>query len=255
MTSFIPKRADSFAEAWELVQVEGAALIKVPDTSSSGSEQAGGHFMGSHLVSMGDPFVVSAKPNARITYAAHTELLLAHTDGFGYGKNRPDYLGLHCVSPSLNGGDSFILDGYALLEKLALNPEHADLLDWMWTVPIDQTKNQEAPYVAPILSKTPSGRTWISQNHFYQKPTIEGEEGSSHQSMIDRWIAVLKAESEQSVRFQLESQDCLFADNYRILHGRDAYFNDTSFRVLHRLWMWSSQSIGVPEASAALSGV
>jgi hypothetical protein len=41
----------------------------------------------------------------------------------------------------------------------------------------------------------------------------------------------------------------LVVDNYRLLHGRDAY--EDLQRMLWRIWVWTTDSLGVPDLPLA----
>lgn len=250
-TNFVPQRTADPTEAWEWVQQDGAAILNEENLSAEGTLQAGRAFIGNKLLAMGDPFPVKAEPSPRISYAPISERLPSHTDGFGYGDKTPDYICLHCILQSAEGGDSFLIDGYSLLDQLVQDPEQKLFMEWMRTLPIDQTKTDREAYIGPILRETVSGRQQIRRHPYYQKPAAEYGDPTEQQRMIDQWSSLLQQWDEKAARFKLFPGDVLVIDNYRMLHGRDAYVNkEGSLRVLNRLWLWSTASFGAPEQSA-----
>ena len=45
-------------------------------------------------------------------------------------------------------------------------------------------------------------------------------------------------------RFKLHVGEALLVDNYRLLHGRDRYFDLQ--RRMYRVWCWTRNPIGLP---------
>ncbi len=252
MISFVPQKTPNPTQAWELLTQQGAVILVEPDTTPEGSLKACHQVLGTALQSIGDAFPVKAGHDPRITYSPSAEPLPSHTDGFGYGGGLgPDYIGLHCIIQSAQGGDSYLLDGYALLEKMSDQPEHEDLLDGMWSEAIDQTKTGREPYIGPLLRKTSQERVWIRHHPLYLEPAPDATDPAHQQQMIERWQQLLDQENEAALRFKLEPGDLLFLDNYRCLHGRDAFGTEIrSERLLHRIWMWSTACAGIPERTA-----
>ena len=63
--------------------------------------------------------------------------------------------------------------------------------------------------------------------------------------MIDAWHQAAERVAEQAPRFKLAPGQAVVVDNYRMLHGRDAYTDPS--RLLWRVWVWTSGSLGVPD--------
>ncbi len=269
MTSIIPERTADPREAWDLVKRDGAAILRWEDLTEAGTTAAGYAFMGEHLRGIGQVHRVTSEPPKKIKAVPPTETLLAHTDGFAYGPRNPDYLTLHCIVQSPEGGESFLIDGYALLERMASDPnntftiagQQANAAQWLHTEVVEQTEVSEKGFVmeeryfASIVQTRPNGRRWI-RNHPYHRPHPQAPDPAGQQALIDFWMSTLRTEAAAVERFKLYPGDALFVDNYRVLHGRDPYLAKSvgempngrlCQRILHRLWMWSPDAAGIPE--------
>ena len=84
--------------------------------------------------------------------------MVPHNDGFGFGDFGPDYLFLWCGRPDAAGdGASFLVDGLALLEQLAADPDYADVARFAWDTDIDQSEpNFPLAAHAPIARRLPA---------------------------------------------------------------------------------------------------
>jgi alpha-ketoglutarate-dependent taurine dioxygenase len=163
-----------------------------------------------------------------------------HTDGFAYGAQAPDHFLLSCVRDGDTGGESVMIDAYALLDVLRVaDPE---LHDFVTTVDVDQTEPGMRPFVAPLVLALPTGRVAVRTPAFCAVAP-DSADPDRDQQMIDRWFAALEAVRSQAHRFRMSPGDLICIDNYRVLHSRDAY---TGPRKLWRVWVWTDLGNGVP---------
>ncbi len=167
----------------------------------------------------------------------HTTPLPAHTDGFGYGDFYPDYFLLTCVQSCAAGGESFLVDGYAILRSLAANPATAWAVDELDKIAVDHTETGMQPAVGPILQFTPKGRRMVRKT---MQQTVLAQAAARAQQMVDIWRDTVEAAAADAPRFKLQPGQAVVVDNYRMLHGRDAY-RDLQ-RLMWRVWIWTTAS-------------
>ena len=180
----------------------------------------------------GKHFDVLSKPNANDL--AYTSLgIKAHTDN-PYRKPMPGIQILHCISNEANGGDSSLVDGYAVANFLKINePEMYEILtntdvlfkfvdkdiileNYGKLIELDHNGNylqsrfsgrlDYVPYLEPLkLEKFYEARKKLY--HLYESEKFE-------------------------LNFRLESGMLMMFDNIRVLHGRTEYDVNTGFRHL-----------------------
>ena len=165
---------------------------------------------------------------------AYTSLgIKAHTDN-PYRKPMPGIQILHCISNEADGGNSSLVDGYAVAEYLKKNePDMFEILtttnvlfkfidkdvileNWGKLIELDHNDNYLQSRFSGRLDYVP-----------YLKP-----------SQLKRFYEARKKlyhlyESEEfELNFRLESGMLMMFDNIRILHGRTEYDVNTGFRHL-----------------------
>ena len=180
----------------------------------------------------GKLFDVVSKPKANDL--AYTSLgIKAHTDN-PYRKPMPGIQILHCISNEADGGDSSLVDGYAVAEHLKINePEMYEILtttnvlfkfidkdiileNWGKLIELDHNDNYLQSRFSGRLDYVP-----------YLKP-----------SQLKRFYEARKKlyhlyeSNEFELNFRLESGMLMMFDNIRILHGRTEYDVNTGFRHL-----------------------
>ena len=173
----------------------------------------------------------------------HTTRLAAHTDGFGYGDFYPDYILLDCVNASENGGESFLIDGYAVLDALGNEEQTGWVPDAMMKVAVNQTEAGMQHSVSPIVQHTEAGRVMVRKT-LDQRAAADSEHPDRDNEMVRLWRETAEAAVAQAPRFKLGPGQALVIDNYRMLHGRDAY-TDLG-RLMWRVWVWTSASKAGP---------
>ena len=156
---------------------------------------------------------------------AYTQTFLApHTDGT-YSHEAPGLQMFCCVERTGTGGESIVVDGMAVARDLAAeHPEHFELLTRVGVPAHYIEPGIELRAERPALRMDANGRlTQISLNNYDRSPMLlPGDEMDRFyaaygtlQRMVDdssRWYAV-----------RLEAGDVLINDNWRVLHGRNAY--------------------------------
>ncbi len=173
-----------------------------------------------------------------------TAVMPAHTDGFGYGDNYPDYIALSCVQAADVGGESFLLNGYALHDALLADPATRDLAVELSKREIDLTEAGMQPCIAPIIRATQAGRRMVRRT-LDVSPTADDPDPSRARALIQLWEAAIDNATPNLPRFRLAPGEALFIDNYRLLHGRDGYYDPQ--RMLWRVWIWTQACLDVPD--------
>jgi hypothetical protein len=268
--SVVPRRVGTAAQARAEVAARGAAILSgLGDQAAAFA--AGRAFLGARLRRFGLQFeaskhkqeaeaaMVAEQPaderGRKRRFTATAERMAPHYDGFGFGDFCPDYLFLWCGRPAAAGeGASFLIDGLALVEQLAGDPQWADVARFAWETEIDQSEpNFPLAAYAPIARRLPgtaglagSGRVQVRHHPFQapvpgQAPDVEAAQAA----MIARWSAAVTAARDSGPMFHARAGDMICVDNYRLTHGRDGYADPG--RVMLSIWGWSSAAIAVPE--------
>lgn len=148
-----------------------------------------------------------------------------------------DYLLMLCGGSAARGGDSVLVDGYALVDTLraALPDLHAFLtgcdVDYFgsWTEPPRGVPAM--PLVRRLVEHTRGGRRAIRASD-YAAPVPREPRAAQHQVRLDEYADLLATAMAGAPRFRLAAGDLLVLDNYRFLHGRDGYTGDRTLHVL-----------------------
>ena len=181
---------------------------------------------------LGKLFDVVSKPKANDL--AYTSLgIKAHTDN-PYRKPMPGIQILHCIANEAKGGDSSLVDGYAVAEYLKKNEPDMfkiltttnvlfkfidkDIILENWGKLIELDHNDE------YLQSRFSGRLDYVP---YLKPS---QLKNFYEARKKRYH--LYESEEFELNFRLESGMLMMFDNIRVLHGRTEYDVNTGFRHL-----------------------
>jgi alpha-ketoglutarate-dependent taurine dioxygenase len=243
--SITPATADSSSHARDMLERDGAVII-----AHIGPDAEDARSLAFDLFTSD---VLAVPPAARVFDGGemdnkapgvdHTTRLAAHTDGFGYGDFYPDYILLDCVSASATGGESFLIDGYAVLEALADDPVTAWVPEAMGRIAINQTEQGMQQSVSPMLQHTDGGRVMVRKT-LEQRAAADSEDPLRDDRMVAIWHDAVETAVASAPRFKLSPGCALVIDNYRVLHGRDAY-SDLN-RLMWRVWVWTRASKAGP---------
>jgi hypothetical protein len=255
----VPRRVSSPEEAREVVDAEGAAIV----SGIADSEAAiafGRAMLGEDLRRIGRQIEATRKrgeeESAKIDQqpadargrkrriVTDTSLPMpAHNDGFAFGDYAPDRLFLFSARPAATGGESFLVDGVAVLDILERDPANAEMVEFCRTVDIDHSEpNFPQDTYSPILRTTPAGRPQV-RHHPYLAPVM-GPDEAAQWPFVKHWTAAVTAARDTGPRFRLEAGDMACVDNYRLFHGRHGYTDPA--RTLYSIWGWSSAAVAVP---------
>jgi hypothetical protein len=261
--SVVPRRVSGPAEARAEVAARGAAILSGLHNQEA-AFAAGRAFLGAGLRRFGLQFeatkeaqdaegaMVAAQPaderGRKRRFTATGERMAPHNDGFGFGEFGPDFLFLWCGRPDTYGqGASFLVDGLSLLGQLAADPDYADVARFAWETEIDQSEpNFPLAAYTPIARRLPSGRVQVRHHPFQapapgQAPDLEAAQAA----LIGQWSAAVTAARDHGPMFRASAGEMICVDNYRLLHGRDAFSDPARFML--SIWGWSADAIAVPE--------
>lgn len=166
-----------------------------------------------------------------------------HTDSSAYNCI-PGVIGLLCERTSLSGGASRVVSAEAACGWLADNrPEAYRLICQSYirdvvTPGIDKDMDTLKRNTFPVLSPKPEFefrymRYWIEKGHQRAGVPLPPEVLLAFDE-LDKALAM----PEFGASFRLKEGDMLFVDNRRMVHGRDAYEDDSSeARLLWRMWL------------------
>ncbi|GAA1829129.1 hypothetical protein GCM10009836_03680 [Pseudonocardia ailaonensis] len=152
-----------------------------------------------------------------------------------------DWLLMLCGRAADEGGDSVLVDGYALVDALrtAPEPELREVHDFLVGVDVDFFGAWEqvprgvppTPLVRRLVEHTRTGRRAVRASD-YAAPVPREPRAVEHLTLLESYADVLATAMDVAPRFRLDPQDLFVLDNYRFLHGRDAYSGDRTLHVL-----------------------
>ena len=185
----------------------------------------------------------------------------AHTDGYAYGDSVNDAFVLLCERGCTGGGGAnFLVDAAATAAALERDSASAWLPEALRCRVINQTSTctctecvpdgQPLESIAPIMQTVaaPSAGAFAGQERsffrLFSDQRILGTEPEADDRMIQAYRAAMQAQAKAAPRFTCEPGDALIVDNWRLLHGRDRYFDKR--RSLWRVWFWTDGSASKP---------
>lgn len=191
--------------------------------------------------------LADAKPDPRGRVRRFTppeEVMVAHNDGYGFGDLAPDYIFLWCANPAEEGGASWLVDGAKLLETLKSDKTTATLASFCESRPIDHSE-PGFPTLAPVpIARRVTDQRLQVRHNPYLAPCI-GDEESADAPFVAGWCEAVEIARDRAHRLMLGPGQMLCVDNYRMLHGRDAY-RGTERKVV-AIWAWTTDAVAVPD--------
>lgn len=241
----IPSRTTDPIEARALVEANGCVILEGIGLDATDAVDVAHRVFGADVLRAPDPSEVRAggDRDRRLPNIDHTTPLLPHTDGFAYGERYPDHFLLLCGRSSPVGGESFLVDGYAVVDQLIASGRR-ELVERLESTPVDQTEPDMQRSITPIIGRAPSGRRMLRLFPF-QRPAAESTEAEADAAMIAAWRAAILDAGEAAPRFKLQAGEAVIIDNYRMMHAREAY-TDLD-RLMWRVWVWTTGAHGVPD--------
>jgi alpha-ketoglutarate-dependent taurine dioxygenase len=240
-----PVRTRDPQRARVLVEQMGAAILCGWGTSADDAVAAAHAVFGTEVLQAPSPSEVriGGDRDRRLPHVDNTTPLLAHTDGFAYGDRYPDYFLLSCAHASPEGGESFLVDGEAVVAGLAGRHGGGDLVERLQTVAVDQTEPDMQRSVSPIIGRTAAGRLMLRRFPF-QRPSLDSTDVERDAAMVEAWTDAVTEAAGRAPRFKLVAGEVAVIDNYRMMHGREGYADLD--RQMWRVWVWTTSAWGVP---------
>jgi hypothetical protein len=181
------------------------------------------------------------------------------------------------------GGESFFVDGEAVLKRLRSDPDAAALLPILPTLVFDQTESaanggifQGRASKGPLFSRRQNGRLqWKrmlgADQHQDLSQFLDGgapmprscwgitpetlavaaelKSTITPEELVHKIDCAIQEESNAAGRVLVQSGEAICIDNYRMLHSREAFSGDGE-RRLWRIWTWTLDSDGRPDGDA-----
>jgi len=156
---------------------------------------------------------------------AYTTLeLRPHTDGT-YSHDAPGLQMLHCLGFEGTGGESTMVDGFAIAEELRRNqPEHHQVLSSI-AIPGQYIGDGSHLMAArPVLRHDHTGAlVQVSFNNYDRAPLMLPVDEMEALYAALRAFDLLANEPARQWRHVLAPGEAMLFDNWRVLHGRAAY--------------------------------
>ena len=159
---------------------------------------------------------------------AYTGLALtAHTDN-PYRRSVPGIQFLHCLENGATGGESTLVDGLAIAERLRADaPEVFEVMSNLRISFRYLSDSVDDRIEAPVLDLHPDGRL----RHIRLSTRLDFPPATDPETLAlfyegRRRLADYAADPAFCYRFKMRPGDCLVMDNHRTLHGRSAFAAD-----------------------------
>jgi gamma-butyrobetaine dioxygenase len=234
----VPARAGD-ADARAVLQRDGAVVLPGRGDDPEALVVAAAQLLGDRLREV---FGIRAQ------HGVDAPVLGLHSDGATvtvdvHGRARrlrdpdEDWLLMLCTRPAPRGGDSVLVDGYALVD--ALRTARPELHAFLTTCDVDFFGGWRerppsvplTPLVRGLVEQTRRGRRAVRASD-YALPVPREPRWDDHLAHLDDYADVLATAQECAARFRLEAGELLVLDNYRFLHGRDAFAGERRMHVL-----------------------
>ncbi|RFU84173.1 hypothetical protein DY218_24130 [Streptomyces triticagri] len=238
--ALVPPRVDGarIGKAPELLAQSGALILSEFGTSADDLVVAAARVLGSRLREVYPLRLRASEGSGPVHLHADSLDLVVDRAGVLERRRHPDEdcVLVQCVRPAPQGGDSFAVDGYRLIDDItAADPLLGEFLTGCdvdlyggWS---GLRGLPAVPRVARLVEYTRAGRR-IVRNTDGVVPLHRDPRAAHIQDMLVRFREVVRGHEPQLPRFRLEEGDILVLDNYRSWHGRDAHEGDRAVRIL-----------------------
>jgi len=225
------------AEWAEALHVDGAAVLENLPATAEVIETVPARLGPIRPTNFGPVFDVKSKPDAD-SNAYTTMTLPVHVD-LPTREYMPGLQFLHCIQNDADGGDSVLVDGFALAERI--READAEAFETLTTVPlsyINKAKVTDYRRDEPLIRLDEDGNylevRWA--------PWLRGPLRASWEVMDRVYHALrlafaLAEDPDLEVRLRLKAGDLLGFDNRRMLHGRTGFDPTTGGRWLRGCYL------------------
>ena len=230
----------------ELLHYKGIAIVKNTPTEKESAFPVLKRISHTRETFFKTPFEVIniPKPN-NSAYTAHA--LNNHMD-LPWFENPPGYQFLHCLINDAKGGDSSVVDAFAVADYLRKNEK--EIFETLVNVPLkfrdqDYTQESHRNFYGPAISLTKDG----DYNDIrFSVATMDALD--CHPNVMDKVYKAhhrfgnLLHDDKFQIKFRLEPGDIFSFNNRRILHGRTAFDPNSGHRHLQGYYMDRDEIIG-----------
>ena len=178
----------------------------------------------------GKIFEIIAKPEGE--YIANRGIALdAHTDA-ATREYIPGIQIFQCVENTVDGGESFWVDGFRIAEIMRENyPVEFELLSSMPWEQASRSKGTHYRWNAPVFDLDRQGHiAAVRDTTWLREPLCADFETVPKLFKAYRNFARLKAARDNQVERKLAEGDVAFVDNRRVMHGRRAFDPSSGLR-------------------------
>jgi gamma-butyrobetaine dioxygenase len=182
---------------------------------------------------------IKALPDAQVYDLSMTPRALEpHCDN-PYRVPQPGYTLLHCIRNDAQGGDSALIDGFYVADKV--RRERPDLFEALCTVPIvfryadDQAILE---HTGPFIDRGIDGTVNHARFHGRCDQVIATDPATLTTFYeARRMYSRLIMSDETQVRFKLQPGEMFMVDNYRLFHARSGFRLETGMRHMQQAYI------------------
>jgi gamma-butyrobetaine dioxygenase len=156
-----------------------------------------------------------------------------------YRVPQPGYTLLHCIRNDAEGGDSALIDGFYIADRV--RRERPDWFEALCTVPIvfryadDQAILE---HTGPFVDVAPDGAIRHTRFHGRCDQVIAADpEVLTTFYQARRLYSELIMSGQTQVRFKLNPGEMFMVDNYRLFHARTAFRLETGMRHMQQAYI------------------
>jgi hypothetical protein len=239
-----PRLVKSPEEAFAVVQRDGICILQLPDSDLANVRLASAQLPARIF---GDTLAMTKAP---VGVDDPSRLVKPHNDGANpYGDLFPDFIMLVCEKGAESGGESYMLDGHAMIQTMAPEVKRWFLETPLETKGFDKRAGKMTTWRSPALQRCVGTGRWrlrapidgaADGGPVLDQPCGEAESVVQGQAVISAWQEALLIAGPAAPRFKLRPGQALICDNYRIMHGREPHFGE---RLLWRCWVWTTNRL------------
>ena len=166
-----------------------------------------------------------------------------HTDS-PHWKMVPDYVGLYCINPAIEGGTSKFVSAYTIHNTIL--KEDKDMLKLFYNKFYFDKRNEysenESPTILEPIFEYNNGKLSIRYLRNYIDDGYKLQKLSLPESKIKAldYLEKISQNEEYVLSYDLRANDMVFFNNHRILHGRTSFVDhqDQNLkRLMIRIWI------------------
>lgn len=171
-----------------------------------------------------------------------SRVLKPHNDGANpYGDLFPDFLFMVCERAAQHGGESYVIDGHAIVRSFAPEQQQMLLNTPVESKGFDGARGKAAVWRSPMLQAVHGSGRWRLRAEGgggtnRDQPTQSHLEQSRR--VLHLWETARDKAGTRAARFKLLPGQAMLIDNYRYLHAREPD-DGGGQRLLWRVWCWT----------------